>query len=153
MEKALEEPPRAVALSGEIRDFATFRPEPDAIIEFWSENRSAAPEAKVDAKGRFSLRVDTCRKAEPAEAQPGGGGIPPDCRSWIGRFYVRARLGGRCSLAVPDDGQGGGADLVLWLRPCEGTGSEARSWRPARMVGEAGTQPAPAGLPVQTCPI
>lgn len=153
MEKALEEPPHAVALSGEILDYATFRPEPHAAIEFWSENLSAVPEVKVDARGRFSLRVDTCRRDEAAPGRDGDGAPPPGCRAWIGRFQARARLGGRCSLPVPDDGQGGGDGLVLWLRPCEETGASARTWRPARLVGEEATPPSPPGLPVQTCPI
>lgn len=117
-----EQPAHALLVEGEIRDFLSFRAEPRAVIETWTDDPDYAPKATIDERGQFSLRIDICRRKETAGEEFASQllfGSSDGCARWLEHFHFRARLGDRCSLTY-------GADtlpkkdgpLVLWLRPC-----------------------------------
>jgi len=128
------EPPRSIAYSGEIRDFATFRLEPGAVLEFWSDLPGYAPTAAFDGHGGFSIRVDACqRRATVGEGLASALILPypMQCAAWIGRFGLRARLGAKCSLSADDElAVAPGRPLVLWLRECESLSRGEHPWGP-----------------------
>jgi hypothetical protein len=117
-----QDPPHALLVEGEIRDFLSFRVEPRAVIETWTDDPEYAPKASIDERGQFSLRFDICRREATFGERAASNllvGSSDGCARWLGEFHFRARLGDRCSLTY-------GADslpkergpLVLWLRPC-----------------------------------
>lgn len=137
--KADPGPPLARAFGGEIRDFATFKLEPGATLEFWSDDPTYRPTARLDGEGRFSIRIDTCLAA-PGVADQAASAVflarPLACMNWIGRFAIRARLGGRCSLPEPDPGRkAGDGPTVLWLRECTAGGRGGHPWRATKVEG------------------
>jgi hypothetical protein len=131
-------PPHAILLEGEIRDVATLRAEPAAVIEAWTDEPGYTPEANVDPQGRFTLRIDVCRKAFTpgeqlalgvAEAVLIGTSDPDTCARRLWSYRFRARLGDRCSIThAPESVALERRPLVLWLEPCAAL--EARTWRP-----------------------
>ncbi|ACL64446.1 hypothetical protein A2cp1_1097 [Anaeromyxobacter dehalogenans 2CP-1] len=117
-----EEPPHALLVEGEIRDFVSFRAEPRAVIETWTDDPAYTPKATIDESGHFSLRIDVCRREATFGQQVATTlvvGSSDGCARWLRAFHFRARLGDRCSITY-------GADMipkerepfVLWLRPC-----------------------------------
>jgi len=141
----LPEPPRddvpkSWVYAGEIRDHASLRLEPQARIEYWSEDPDYAPSVKLDGRGGFSVRVDACKRVASATEELFDGILFAEhstCRKWIGRLAVRARLGRRCSLPI-GDGQPPTLvrdTLVLWLIDCEPL-RDAKAWRPALVVDD-----------------
>jgi hypothetical protein len=130
------DPPSAYVFQGEIRDFATLRLEPTAMLEFWSDASSYTPEAELDGGGRFSVFVETCLNG-PAPVSLGealflavGDAIffPPSwhleqatCGRWISHFGIRARAEDR--------------PVVLWLRDCREPLRGGRAWRPMPVSG------------------
>jgi hypothetical protein len=135
-------PPRLFVFAGEIRDFATFRLEPGAGLEFWSEDSEYLPVAELDGQGRYVLRVEACRQdatfgAMVAEKVIFGDNI--NCTRWIGQFAFRARQGTRCSVSHRSDAKTGGTEPpVLWLLDCQGSVSRSRAWRPVKLAIPAG---------------
>jgi hypothetical protein len=146
-------PQKRFVFQGEIRDFATFRLEPAAILEFWSERPGYAPDVALDGRGGYTARVDACRRTLADEGRPTAGEVAADvvnellmriparssasCSEWIGKFGLRARLGDRCSFAVSDEPPpASGGSLVLWLHDCQEPAREAHHWRQLR--GNAG---------------
>ncbi len=130
---AEEDPQTTFAFAGEVRDFATFRPEPEAVIEFWSEHPSYTPTVKRDGRGGFSIRMEACRRPATTATRIAASvlvGGPPGCPEPIGRWGLRARDGDRCSFAIDASTPAGRAPLVLWLRDCAGTRGE-HAWRRA----------------------
>jgi hypothetical protein len=117
-----EEPPHTLLVEGEIRDFLSFRAEPSAAIETWSDDPGYAPKATIDERGQFSLRIDVCRREATVGQRIAGNllfGSSDGCARWLGHFRFRARLGDRCSLSYQADTlPKEGGPLVLWLRPC-----------------------------------
>lgn len=117
-----DEPPHAVLIEGEIRDFRTFRPEPGAVIETWTEDPEYRPTAKVDDRAQYALRFDVCRKEADAGQQMAAGILAPGphgCMRWAS-FRFRARLGDRCSVVYREENlPKGRGPLILWLRPCD----------------------------------
>ncbi len=136
-------PPRLHVFVGEIRDFATYRLEPAAGLEFWSEDPDYVPTGELDGQGRFVLRVEACRRDATfgdmlAEKIVIGDDIT--CTRWIGQFAFRARQGARCSPSHPDGARTGGqqSPLVLWLADCRDGPSHGRAWRPVKTAARAG---------------
>jgi hypothetical protein len=117
-----QELPHALLVEGEIRDFLSFRAEPHAVIETWTDDPDYAPKATIDEGGRFSLRIDVCRRETSVGEQIAVNllvGSSDTCARRVGQFRFRARLGDRCSLTygaetLPKER----GPLVLWLRPC-----------------------------------
>jgi hypothetical protein len=125
------EPPGSVVVGGEIRDLVSFRLEPGATIETWSEDPGYAPRAVVTEDGAYSLRVDLCRaRASFGEAIAMSIliGDTSTCSRWISRFRFRARLGTRCSVAYGEEVLAEAGPVALWLREC----SEEERSRPLR---------------------
>ena len=128
-----QEPPHAIVVEGEIRDFVSFRTEPGAVIETWTDDPSYAPKPTIDERGQFSLRIDTCRQEATVGEQIAGYllvGSSHRCARWLGQFRFRARAEDRCSLtyradALPKEP----GPLVLWLRPCAEVESLTRQQR------------------------
>jgi hypothetical protein len=117
-----KEPPHALLVEGEIRDFLSFRAEPRAVIETWTDEPDYAPKAIIDERGQFSLRIDVCRRETTVGEQIALNllvGSSDGCARWLGQFRFRARLGDRCSLTYgPETLPKERGPLVLWLRPC-----------------------------------
>jgi hypothetical protein len=135
-------PPRLFVFAGEIRDFATYRLEPSAGLEFWSEDPEYRPVAELDGQGRYTLRVDACRRDATfgdmvAETVLIGDNI--NCTRWIGKFAFRARQGTRCSASHRSDEETGRRDpRVLWLLDCQESGGRGHAWRPVKAGTSAG---------------
>jgi len=142
-------PKKRFVFHGEIRDFASFRLEPAAVLEFWSERPGYTPDVALDAQGGFTARVDACRRTVADEGRPTASAvavevvgealmrIPPtsigSCTQWIGKFGLRARLGDRCSFALSDSTPpADGGSTVLWLLDCPEPVREAHTWRQLR---------------------
>lgn len=134
--------PTTVAYAGEIRDFGSFRLEPGAGLEFWSEKPGFEPTARLDGRGGFSVRVDVCRRmSTPGENLAwglvfGGSAFDPTCYEPIGRYALRARLGARCSAPF---GEGAPAPEVrgtpvLFLTDCVDLHGGGREWRPVAVA-------------------
>lgn len=134
--------PRARAFAGEIRDFATYRLEPAAGLEFWSEDSEYVPVARLDGRGGFVLHVDLCRREATFEDQLFHTifiGSQIDCTRWLGRYAFRARQGTRCSVSHPDGERPGHQQpLVLWLRDCPEATTSGRAWRSVATTSTAG---------------
>lgn len=137
-----EPPPRIHVFVGEIRDFATYRLERAAGLEFWSEDPGYVPIGELDGQGRFVLRVEACRQDATfgdmlIEKVVVGDDIT--CTRWIGQFAFRARQGARCSVPQGDGARAGDqGPLVLWLLDCHDGGSGGRAWRPVKTANPAG---------------
>lgn len=130
---ARREPPHALLVEGEIRDFVSLRAEPRAVIETWTDDPNYTPKATVDESGHFSLRIDVCRRDATVGEQFASDlllGTSSGCVRWLGEFHLRARLGDRCSVKYSVETlPKGGARLVLWLRPCTEVESVKRPQR------------------------
>jgi hypothetical protein len=127
-----EAPPHALLVEGEIRDFVTFRAEPSAVIETWTDDPGYVPKATIDERGEFSLRIDVCRRETTVGDEIARSvfvGSSDGCARWLRQFRFRARQGERCSVTYgPDTLAKERGRLVLWLRKCVEVEPRSRPW-------------------------
>lgn len=119
-----DEPPHAILIEGEIRDFLTLHAERTAIIEVRTSEPGYTPVATLDQTGHFSLAIDVCRKERTTGDQVAQQvllGQTGRCDRWLEEYRFRARVGDRCSLSYGTHRPIGGArPLVLWIhQPCD----------------------------------
>jgi hypothetical protein len=142
-ERQWDPPPEPLAFTfqGEIRDFATMRTEPEARIEFWSDEPDYLPIATVTPDGSYSVLVDRCRRKLTLVEQLAVSFLvtdPGTCAVPINRFGLRARLGDRCSFAIEYGGPGWEKRPdTLWLHPCRSPTRAIHPWRTALHAGQA----------------
>lgn len=121
-----DEPPHAILIEGEIRDFLTLHSERTAIIEVQTSEPGYTPVATLDETGHFSLAIDLCRKeTSPSDqfAKQVLFGQTGRCDRWLEEYRFRARVGDRCSIFYGTHRSLGDArPFVLWIRqPCDDT--------------------------------